>query len=109
MAESSIPGLDALIQNITTQVKTNADKLAFDMANKFTGSNINALNTALLTAEVAENQVERELLEHIGAQTTESQKNYYRTINTRKKILFSMIFSQNILQKETLLILVLIF
>ena len=36
------------------------------MANKFTGSNINALNTALLTAEVAENQVEIELLKHIA-------------------------------------------
>ena len=103
MAESSIPGLDALIQNITTQVKTNADKLAFDMANKFTGSNINALNTALLTAEVAENQVERELLEHIGAQTTESQKNYYRTINTRKKdIILNDLQSKYIAKRDAL-------
>ena len=85
MPETSVPGLQDLINNITTQVRDNANKLAADMTNKFTGSNISALKTALLNAEDAENQVEKELLEHIRVQPPDDQKNYYRTINTRKK------------------------
>ena len=86
MAGTTIAGLQNLIDSITTQVESNADKLADDMANKFTGSNINQLNTALLTAEAAEDQVEIELLKHIGALKSDDAKRiYYTNINTRKK------------------------
>lgn len=85
MSGTSIPGLQNLIDNITTQVETNANILADEMANKFTGSNITALNNALSNAEDAENRVEKELLEHIAFQDDAVRKKFYRTVNTRKK------------------------
>lgn len=85
MAETTIAGLKNLINSITTQVESNANRLADDMANKFTGSNISQLNTALLTAEAAEDQVEIELLKHIALKSDDEKKIYYTNINTRKK------------------------
>lgn len=85
MSGTSIPGLQNLIDNITKQVETNANILAGNMANKFTGSNINALNNALSDAEKAENRVEIELLKHIALKSDDEKKIYYTNINTRKK------------------------
>ena len=85
MAGTTIAGFQDLIDNITKQAKEIAEKGSYVMANKFTGTNIPELEKALITAEAAEDQVEKELLEHIRAQEPDDQKNYYRTINTRKK------------------------
>ena len=54
------------------------------MANKFTGSNINALNNALSDAEKAENRVEIELLKHI-AQKVRRQKNLLYNYQYKKE------------------------
>ena len=60
------------------------------MANKFTGSNISQLNTALLTAEAAEDQVEIELLKHIALKS-ERKKLLYK-YQYKKKTIFLAIF-----------------
>ena len=78
MAGTTIAGLQNLIDNITKQVESNANILAGDMANKFTGSNINALNNALSDAEKAENRVEIELLKHIALKSDDEKNLLYK-------------------------------
>ena len=85
------PGFENLITNIQNTVAERASNSASQLANQFTGTNIDGIQTALLTAKVAEEQVKAELLEHIkvsaaaeGASPT-LEKDYYTTINTRKK------------------------
>ena len=78
-------GLENLITNIQNTVAARASESASQLANQFTGTNIDGIQTALLTAKVAEEQVKTELLEHIKNQSDSVQRQYYQDINTRKK------------------------
>ena len=78
-------GLENLITNIQNTVEVRASESASQLANQFTGTNIDGIQTALLTAKVAEEQVKTELLEHIKNQSDSVQRQYYQDINTRKK------------------------
>lgn len=78
-------GFENLITNIQNTVAARASESASQLANQFTGTNIDGIQTALLTAKVAEEQVKTELLEHIKNQSDSVQRQYYQDINTRKK------------------------
>lgn len=76
---------ESLITNIQNTVAAQASASASQLANQFTGTNIDGIQNALHKAEIAEENVKTELLEHIKNQDDSVQIQYYREINTRKK------------------------